>query len=153
MPDLFDLNAADSDTGAFRMHIPLDPHSSKIVRERLLAYAARHGVDAPVLDDFVFAVGEALANAIEHSNSTTAIEVRCSVDHEKILAIVSDTGCGFAYSGPSYPPPGLAERGRGLPIMQGFTDIFSLSSTPGEGTAVMLGRYTGARPKESPKAS
>lgn len=135
------------------MHIPLDPHSSKAVRERLLAYAQRRGIEGAILDDFLFAVGEAVANAIEHSKSKTAIEVRCSVDEEKILAIVSDGGQGFEYAGLTALPLGLVERGRGLPIMRGFTDIFSLQSTPGVGTAVLLGRYTHSFPKESSRAS
>ncbi|HVS45985.1 MAG TPA: ATP-binding protein [Verrucomicrobiae bacterium] len=153
MSDLFDLGREDSDLVGLHVRIPPNPASSRHVRERLLAYAQHRGVAAAVLADFMFAVGEAVANAIEHSHSMTSIEVRCSVDDEKIVAVVTDTGRGFEYGGRAAPPLGLIERGRGLSIMQGFTDIFSLQSTLGEGTAVLLGRYLRRQSKESPKAS
>ena len=141
MRELFDLDRADSDTGLLRLRVPLDPHACKGVRERLLEHAQNAGITAPILDDFIFAVGEALANAIEHSHTEGSVEVRCYIDDEKIIAIVTDEGQGFEFSGRPTIPKAMAERGRGLSIMQGFTDIFSLRSTPGEGTAVLLGRY------------
>ena len=89
------------------------------------------------------AVGEALANAIEHSGSSEVIEVRCQIQDDKIIATVIDSGRGFETPPvPEKPiPDAFSERGRGLPIMQRCTDIFAVRSVPGKGTAVVLGRY------------
>jgi len=86
---------------------------------------------------------KALANAIEHSDSSDVIEVRCHIEGDKIIATVIDSGKGFETDGtPQKPlPEELSERGRGLPIMQRCTDIFAVRSVPGKGTAVVLGRY------------
>jgi len=112
-----------------------------------LSFAGDHEISKHELEEFIFAVGEALANAIEHSRTSDVIEVRCQIEDDKILATIVDSGAGF----PTDPvpnvslPDALTERGRGLPIMRRFTDIFAVHSIPGRGTAVVLGRYL--RPK------
>lgn len=125
------------------MRIPPNARFSRSVRQEVLSFARAHRVGGEELDDFVFAVGEALANAIEHSRSSDVIEVRCRVEDDKILATVVDSGTGFASNGvPNVAlPDALTERGRGLPIMRRCTDMFALHSVPGRGTAVVLGRY------------
>ena len=96
-----------------------------------------------LLEALLFAVGEALANAIEHAKSARDIEVIATIDDEHILASIIDFGCGL----PAVPadeaplPSAFAERGRGIPIMQRCTDLFSVESRPGAGTVVTLGRY------------
>ncbi|HEY5258714.1 MAG TPA: ATP-binding protein [Candidatus Baltobacteraceae bacterium] len=158
MIDLFDPHQAGSDPVGLRLRFLPDPHCSRIVRERVFEYARSRGIGSPILDDLMFAIGEAIANAIEHSHSPSTIEVRCDVDDDKIVAAVVDSGRGFdsAAAVASRLPDDLVERGRGLPIMKGFTDIFALRSIPGQGTAVVLGRYVprpavaGLTAKETP---
>jgi len=115
----------------------------KNVRDEVVTFANQHHISRQDLDEFIFAIGEALANAIEHSGSNDVIEVRCQIEGDKILATVIDSGRGFQTE--PVPdkalPDGLSERGRGLPIMQRCTDIFAVRSVPGKGTAVVLGRY------------
>lgn len=108
-----------------------------------MSFADRFELSREDLEEFVFAVGEALANAIEHSCSTDVIEVRCQIEEDKIVATIVDSGAGFrAGSMPKADfPDTLCERGRGLPIMRRCTDIFAVHSVPGRGTAVVLGRY------------
>lgn len=113
------------------------------MRHQVLSFAGGHEIDDRKLEDFIFAVGEALANAIEHSRTSDVIEVHCQIEDDKILATIVDSGAGFA-SDPIANvslPDTLTERGRGLPIMRRCTDIFAVHSVPGRGTAVVLGRY------------
>jgi anti-sigma regulatory factor (Ser/Thr protein kinase) len=113
------------------------------VRQEVLSFAGRYEVGGEELEDFIFAVGEALANAIEHSRSNDVIEVRCQIEDDKILATIVDSGSGFRSD--TVPnvrlPDALSEHGRGLPIMRRCSDVFAVHSIPGRGTAVVLGRY------------
>jgi anti-sigma regulatory factor (Ser/Thr protein kinase) len=110
-----------------------------------MGFAASYHLETDDLRDFLTALGEALANSMEHAGSTDAIEVTCwLVGDDQFLATVVDRGKGFTMATPELEPrlPGLeAERGRGLPIMRRCTDIFAVRSEPGKGTAVILGRY------------
>jgi len=119
-------------------------------------FAASLDVCSDDLRDFLTALGEALANAMEHAASTESIEVTCwLVGDDQFLATVVDRGRGFSMSAPELDPrlPGLeAERGRGLPIMRRCTDIFAVRSEPGKGTSVVLGRYL-RRPERMGTAS
>jgi serine/threonine-protein kinase RsbW len=126
-----------------KLQIPPQPHLSRLVRERIVAFAAGHGVDAGDLSDFLTATGEAVANAIEHAGSAEPIRVECRLSSESITAIVEDNGIGFARPPEitaDLPEP-TAERGRGLPLMRRCSDILVVNSAPGRGTAVKVGRY------------
>lgn len=126
-----------------KVRIPPNARLGRNVRQEVLSFAGKFEISRDELEEFIFAVGEALANAIEHSRSSDVIEVRCQVEDDKILATVIDSGSGFkADTLPSIAlPDALTERGRGLPIMRRCTDIFAVHSVPGRGTAVVLGRY------------
>ena len=128
-----------------RLQIPPEPRYARYVRERVMGFAASYNLDSDDLRDFLTALGEALANSMEHAASTESIEVTCwLVGDDQFLATVVDKGKGFAMAAPDLEPrlPGLeAERGRGLPIMRRCTDIFAVRSEIGKGTSVILGRY------------
>lgn len=126
-----------------RLCIPPDARFVHNVRDSLTEFAALHRVAAHDLEMLLFAVGEALANAVEHAGSTHDIEVQCRIDDREIVAIVIDDGCGMdrLIVGSSIlplPEP-MSEGGRGIPIMQRCTDIFSIRPLPGGGTGVVLG--------------
>lgn len=119
------------------------PHLSRVVRAGVSDFAREHGVAEEDLGCFLTALGEALANAIEHSRADKLIEIEIRVGADRIVATVRDNGVGFESDlvvEPGLPDP-TAERGRGLPIMRRCSDIFALKSIPGKGTAVVLGRY------------
>jgi serine/threonine-protein kinase RsbW len=127
------------------LNVRIPPHArfSRAVRQEVIGFAKNLRIGGEDLDEFIFALGEALANAIEHARGSEAIEVRCHLEDDKILATVIDSGAGFK-SDPLATvslPHEFAERGRGLPIMRRCTDIFAVHSVPGRGTAVVLGRY------------
>jgi anti-sigma regulatory factor (Ser/Thr protein kinase) len=109
----------------------------------LIAFSSLHGVRDGDLEAMLFAVGEALANAIEHGAPETDIDVDVAIEREKIAARIADHGSGFARvpEGLAPLPDGLAERGRGIPIMQRCADRVEVESTPGKGTVVTLIRF------------
>ncbi len=142
------------------LRIPPDPRHARTVRDALTGFAALQGLTEEDREALLFAVGEALANAIEHAQSRRDLEVSASADDERIVARVVDFGRGL----PATPaervalPGGLAERGRGIPIMQRCTDLFAVESVPGEGTTVTLERLrrdaaTGSPTQETTVAS
>ena len=120
-----------------------EPHRSRGARDAIVDFARSNGVGEDDLAYFATAVGEALANAVEHARAEVPIAVEVRVAPDRILALVQDSGVGFeagVVAEPALPEPD-AERGRGLPIMRRCCDIFALNSSPGKGTAVVLGRY------------
>lgn len=140
-----------------RLRIPPNARLSRHVRKEVISFAHGFEVSRRDLDELVYAIGEALANAIEHSRSTDAIEVRCRVEDDKILATIVDSGSGFEaeLTQKVMLPSEWSERGRGLPLMRSLSDIFAVHSVPGKGTAVVLGRYLKrhARGQENQRAS
>ncbi len=128
---------------AIDLRVEPHAHLSRVVRDAVTAFARENGVGEDDLTHFLTALGEALANAIEHARAEDPIVVEVRVSEDRILATVRDNGVGFT-SGLAdergLPPPD-AERGRGVPIMRRCCDIFALHSSPGKGTAVILGRF------------
>ena len=126
----------------FRISVPPDPHAMGAVRDRIAAYAREAGMTREELGDFVTAISEALANAMEHAHTSTEIELTCRLLDGAVLATVTDRGIGFVQEPlRANFPPATVERGRGMSIMRCCTDIFAVESEPGKGTSVLLGRY------------
>jgi anti-sigma regulatory factor (Ser/Thr protein kinase) len=128
-----------------RLCVPPDPRLGVYVRHEVLAFAELHGITDDEVLDFVSAIGEALANAIEHGRPTEPIEVMAwLLGEDRLFASVLDKGVGFSPADRSISsvlPDAFAERGRGLPIMRECADVFSVRSSPGHGTRVTLGCY------------
>lgn len=129
---------------SLRLQVPPEPRYGRYVRERIAGFAVTRDVPDADTDEFVTAVSEAVANAIAHARSRAAIEISCWMTPEdQLMATVVDRGVGFAAPATIVSPDlpdGMAEHGRGLSIMRRFTDVFSVRSTPGMGTSVILGR-------------
>ena len=106
-----------------------------------MSYADSHGLERRDVDDFVVAIGEAFANAIEHARTREPIEISAwLLDEDHLFASVCDHGIGFVPAEQALPE-GYAERGRGLPIMRRCADVLRVHSAPGRGTRITLGRY------------
>lgn len=132
---------AEKPTLAIR--IPPDGRHARTVRDALVAFASLHGVTTADQEAMLFAVGEALANAIEHGAPTGDIKVTVEIDNQLISASVADEGRGFRNAPRGYRPlpDAYAIRGRGIPIMQRCVDVCEVQSAPGSGTVVTLGRF------------
>jgi stage II sporulation protein AB (anti-sigma F factor) len=125
-----------------RLSIPPLPRFAGTARRAFSGFAGFHHLAPRDAESLIFALGEAIANAIQHAHTREAIEIRVSVEGNVVIARVIDRGQGFA------PPDGQvrlpsvhAEGGRGFAIMQRCTDFLDVSSTVGAGTTVTLGRY------------
>lgn len=138
-----------------RLQIPPDPRYARTVRDAIIGFAALHGVSDNDLEALLFAIGEALANAIEHSRTAFDIEVAAVIDPRKITATITDRGTGVAHAPRDMAPlpSPLSERGRGIPIMQRCVDFFEMQSVPEGGTVVTLGRLRREQFQESHTAS
>ena len=117
------------------------PNTGSTCASESPALAEARGIAPRDVEEFVGAVSEALANAIEHSG-TESVEVTCTVSRrERLTATVVDHGVGFSTDAAvTRLPDPLAERGRGLPLMRRYTDRLSVTSSPDKGTAVTLER-------------
>jgi anti-sigma regulatory factor (Ser/Thr protein kinase) len=107
-----------------------------------MCFAHSQGLADAGIADFIGAVGEALANAIEHAHTQKPIEIVAWMLDDRLFASVRDQGVGFVPSERTVTqklPDVYAERGRGLPIMRRYAEVFSVRSVPGEGTRVTLG--------------
>ena len=122
--------------------VPPDPQQGSAVRSSIAAFGRAAGITEDELCDLLIAVGEALANAIEHSGTKEPIEVSAWLSGRDLVAKIVDRGAGFVPRDPVFAslPPGevLAERGRGLFIMAGFSDGITVESGPGCGTSITL---------------
>ena len=125
------------------LKIPPLPRYVRSARGALHAFGEFHQVSPRDLENLTFALGEALANAIEHAGTQSDIAVGFQIDEREIVATVSDRGRGLDDPPPSNStmPADLTETGRGFAIMQRCTDFFSIRTSPGEGTVVTMGRY------------
>jgi anti-sigma regulatory factor (Ser/Thr protein kinase) len=128
-----------------RLSVPPDPRQGLIVRREILAFAEQHNILGDDVIDFVAAIGEAVANAIEHAHTNEPIEVAMwLLGKDRLFASVTDKGVGFSPNDrllDSLLPDAYAERGRGLPIMRRCADIFNIRSAPGQGTHITLGCF------------
>jgi anti-sigma regulatory factor (Ser/Thr protein kinase) len=127
------------------LHVPAEPPASRAVRDAVSAFGRQSGLEESDLEFILTALGEAVANAIEHSGTTEPIEVCCVARPDKFLATVRDFGRGLSDAAIAAEiPPLLRERGRGLPIMRTCSDLFSVRNMPGGGAIVVVGRYVRA---------
>jgi anti-sigma regulatory factor (Ser/Thr protein kinase) len=134
-----------------RLSIAPDPMLGGYVRQSVMAFARGEGIEASDVTDFVTALGEALANAIEHSHSAEPIAIVVWVLDDRLFASVSDHGIGFKLDRALSDSLSdtFAERGRGLGIMRRFADVLRVHSIPGQGTRITLGcnvHHTASRP-------
>ncbi len=124
------------------LRVAPDARQSAVVRRRILDFAAEHRIELARMHDFITALGEAFANAVEHAQTPDVAISVWIVQPNRLFATVTDRGIGFHQNGGqtrAQLPANSSERGRGLPIMRSCTDVFSIRSTPGVGTCVVLG--------------
>lgn len=101
------------------------------------------------INDISTALIEACSNAIEHGNKfgkNKRVKVVLGFNGASVTARVYDQGPGFDYEeflSRAAPPDPMSERGRGLIIMQAFTDDLSFSYNKREGLCVELTKSGG----------
>lgn len=96
------------------------------------------------INDMSTALIEACSNAIEHGNKfgkDKRVKIVLGFNGSSVTASVCDQGEGFDFAGlmsQSTPPDPMSERGRGLIIMQAFTDDLKFSFSEEDGLCVQL---------------
>jgi serine/threonine-protein kinase RsbW len=107
-------------------------------RRAVVDFARAAGFSGEELWDIESAVGEALANAVEHGHSVGAtVEVRCAMRGNALVIEVKDEGTGFARrrNHGLLKASGSYERGYGIYIIKSLMDDVSYSE---QGTRVKL---------------
>jgi serine/threonine-protein kinase RsbW len=96
------------------------------------------------INDMSTALIEACSNAIEHGNKFSKnkrVKICLGFNGSSVTARVFDEGPGFDYDealGKTEHPDPMSERGRGLIIMQAFTDGLNFTYIEKEGLCVEL---------------
>jgi serine/threonine-protein kinase RsbW len=109
----------------FRAVYMSSPDSVCHARHAFVAFAQTAGFDGVELQELELAVGEALANAVEHGHALGgSIEVRASCRNEVFTVEVKDDGRGFTtWENPAAAPRAESSpRGFGIHIMRALVD-------------------------------
>lgn len=119
------------------VRLPACASELKEARERVTAASVAFGLDARGTYEFVFAVNEALTNAIKHGSPDGDGTVGLAVAAEGDALVCTVCDCG-----PFTPPadPDSEESGRGFPFMEALTDGFELLVEP-DATVVRLRKH------------
>jgi serine phosphatase RsbU (regulator of sigma subunit)/anti-sigma regulatory factor (Ser/Thr protein kinase) len=112
------------------LRLPATPCSASVARRLALRYARVAKLTPERTFDLMIAVGETVANAVEHAypDASGDFVLRLSSPNGKILGEVADLG-RWRNSNPA------AERGRGLAILRAATTQLEINRSP-QGTTV-----------------
>lgn len=121
--------ASTAQTRRTELRLPAD--ATELARARRFARdaATGFGLEDRATYEFVYAVNEAVTNAIKHGSAAPdgTIGLRIELAGGSIICSVRDRG-PFV-SPPVHPGPNLAESGRGFAFMSALTDKLELSVT------------------------
>jgi PAS domain S-box-containing protein len=119
---------------ALRVEVPAQPHQLGLMRREVAAWAEANCLSEESGYDLQLALGEAVANAIEHAyrgrtQGTVSYDLTLSGNWE-LRARVTDRGVWRP------PPDDPGHRGRGLELLSALAREMRVSSTEGGGTTV-----------------
>jgi anti-sigma regulatory factor (Ser/Thr protein kinase) len=123
----------------FRETFACTPLDARRARKAIAAFARTWLRDIES-NDFETAVGEALANAVEHGKASE-LTVDCRYRRNKIVAEIYQNGVGFLPPADIRMPPHGAPRGYGLFIMRSVLDAVEYREG---GTRIRLIKRAGA---------
>jgi anti-sigma regulatory factor (Ser/Thr protein kinase) len=112
-----------------RLTFTCSPGTASRARRLIKSFGAARLLE-PGISDMEAAVGEALANSVEHGRATE-IEIRCSFDANDFIVELRDNGQGFDHP-KSIDVKNLSlsparTRGYGFQIMRGMADDVTYS--------------------------
>lgn len=130
------------------LRLPARPSELKRARDCVAAAAAEFGFSGKAAYELVFAVNEAVTNAIKHGRPDDDGTICLTIDAEGDALV-----CQVQDAGPFIPPraehePVTAESGRGFAFMSALTDHFELLVEP----AATIVRLRKLRPALVPSA-
>jgi hypothetical protein len=112
--------------GPLNVTFPADADQVGPVRDQLRGWLTQAGVDDERMQDVLIATGEAVSNAIEHGHRDRpdgVVSLRASAVVDRLWVTVADTGTWKR-------PRTVADirRGRGMALMQGLMEDFTIHS-------------------------
>jgi serine/threonine-protein kinase RsbW len=119
------------------LSLPRDRSTVPLTRRVLDAALAVFSVTRDCRDDIGLAVGEACANAVEHSGDGAEYEVTVTIQEDRCIIDVVDEGPGLESALTDEPAPD-AEAGRGLRIIHALADIVELRRRQPRGMALRI---------------
>lgn len=115
-----------------QLRLPAESSELRRARDEVAAAGREFGLDHKACYELVFAVNEAVTNAIRHGSPAAdgTIGLRIEVDRDDLICSVSDCG-------PFVPPRrqrnmATEEGGRGFAFMSALTDHLELNVEPHE---------------------
>jgi anti-sigma regulatory factor (Ser/Thr protein kinase) len=123
--------------GLLVLRLRARPSELKHARERVAEAGDQFGLASKPCYEFVFAVNEAVTNAIKHGRADEEgrISLRLDADGDELICTVSD--CGPFVAPAELADPEYAESGRGFAFMSALVDELELLVEP-EATVVRL---------------
>lgn len=138
----------------WRVAVRIDPTDLAETRTRVGGLLRRLPFTDDQMFDMTLAVGEAMGNAVDHTDGSCA-QVTVSAFPDRAVIDVTDCGCGYAApprmptsvtgqgplagQGPFPEQDSFAERGRGVRMMRLLADSVTITPKPsGVGTLVRL---------------
>ena len=120
--------------------LPRDELSIPVVRHLCRSALGELGVTDECVGDITVALTEACTNVLVHSGPADEYAVRLTLDGERCVLRVVDTGDGFDSDNKSQGRAAepSAESGRGIQLMRALVDRVTFVSKPEEGTVVHL---------------
>jgi serine/threonine-protein kinase RsbW len=136
------------------MNIPSDFKYLGAVDAAIQDLAREFAFSENSINDMSTALIEACSNAIEHGNkfaNDKRVKVYLVFNGSSVTARICDEGGGFDFKNllsRSEPPDPMSERGRGLIIMQAFTDDLKFSYSKGDGLCVEMTKASEETPSD-----
>jgi PAS domain S-box-containing protein len=133
-PDDVAVIAARLLPGPLRERLPADPARLAGVRRAVAAWALATGLPQEAVDDLQLALGEALANSVEHAYVGPAAgecEYEVTRDRDGDLRVRVHDGGRWRP-----PPEDRGFRGRGLELITALAEDVELEHGPGPGTTI-----------------
>src|SRR5436305_14448601 len=119
--------------------LPRDELSIPVVRHICKDALTKCGVERESVDAIELALSEACSNVMKHSDVSDEYEVHATIDGERCVIRVVDTGRGFDQDSLALDgADGTAEGGRGITLMRALIDDVHFESEPQAGTVVCL---------------
>ena len=117
-------HVARPDTNFEVLEYSAHPVCASLAREAMSLFAIRHGMSPDREYELSYAVGEAVANAIEYCipGADATFKIDAIVDSERVIIHVENSGCWRA----SIPSD---ERGRGISIMAACSTALEIDSS------------------------
>ncbi len=135
----------------FQCRFPANSANEALARAALSAFLISADPTTQELADLRTVISEAVTNAIVHGYRGTTGEVAICLrllPERTVYIRVSDKGCGIEDVEKAMEPlytsaPEEDRAGLGFAIMQTFTDVMLVRSSPGKGTTLTMRRRLG----------